>query len=247
MNTFHWPKVEGSSWVLAGFIFISLILHSAAFFLFHATVPIRPPAPKTALPVQLLTPLGPDGNPSAENIALLQWIASADPALVARVPDALPLNLMDVPYQPSYAAMRTAPLGVPDVPETVQFPSAREPLALIMSHGPSTAPAASPLPGQQTRIRFSSSLAKRAPSPNYSPAARAPKAVEPTRLLIGVNADGDVQFAYPQQPSSGSAVLDADALAYAQDLHFAPAPGAPLAWGFVTFAWGDDAVILSSQ
>ncbi len=246
MNTFHWPKLERSSWVLAGFIFISLLLHSAAFFLFHATVPIRPPAPKTALPVQLLTPLGSDGNPSAENIALLQWIASADPALVARVPDALPQDLAAVPYQPSYAAMRTAPLGVPEVPETVQFPSARAPLTLIMGQGSSSAQGPSPLTTQQTQIRFSTSLAKRAPALNYSPAARSPKAVEPTQLLIGVNADGEVQFAYPQQPSSGSAVLDSDALACTHDLHFTPATGAPILWGFVTFAWGDDAVMLSS-
>lgn len=247
MNTFHWPKAEGSSWVLAGFIFISLFLHSAAFFLFHATVPIRPPAPKTALPVQLITRLGPDGAPSEENTALLEWIAAADPALVARVPDAQPPDLLKITYTPSFKEMRTAPLGVPEAPQTVQFPSARDPLALIMDKGPAVTPAAAPLVTQPTRLQFSATLAPRAPKVNYSPAVRAPKAVEPTSVLVGVNAEGDVQFAYPQQPSSGFPALDSDALACTRELHFAAAPDAPVAWGFITFVWGDDAALVGDK
>jgi hypothetical protein len=242
MSTFHWPKLERSSWWLAGLIFLSLFLHSAAFFLFQAATPVRPPAPKPAPPVQLLTPLGPDGLPSPENIALLEWIADEDPARVARVPDLVPDNLLKVRYQPSYRFMRTAPLGAPEEPASVQFPSARDPLALILG-GPTVARASAPAPQPQpTRIVFSTELAARAPSTAFAPAEKSSKPVEPTRLMLGINDEGEVRFVFLQQPSSGNAVLDAEAATFVRGLRFAPDAKVPIAWGFATFQWGDDAM-----
>ncbi len=247
MNTFHWPKMERSSWLLAGFIFLSLILHSGAFFLFNAMVPIRPPAPKAAQPVQLLTATGPDGLPSPENVALLEWIASADPALVAQVPNVPAGDLMKVPYHPSFATMHTAPLGVPEESDAIQFPSARDPVALILGNAQLAAEKPADVVPQPTRVSFSTQISGRAPAFNYAPAVRATMAVQPTRLLIGITAEGEVHFAYLQPPASGSPALDADALAAVRDLHFAPAPKVPVAWGFATFTWGDDAITNPAQ
>ena len=78
--TFAWQR-QRSSWLLAGFIFVALILHSAAFFLFQTIVPTRVATPHTAPPVQLLTPFAPDGSPSPENESVLHWLATADPAI----------------------------------------------------------------------------------------------------------------------------------------------------------------------
>jgi hypothetical protein len=241
MTTFHWPRLDRSSWVLAGFIFLSLVLHSAAFFLFQASSPIRPPAPRPAQPVQLLTPFGADGSPSPENASLLAWIAAEDPALVASVPDVQPAALLAVEYLPSYREMRTAPQGVPEEPATVQFPSAREPLALILGNNPLPAAPEPLLNPQPTRIEFSAQLSSRAPATAFSPAAKVSKAVQPTRILTGINADGEVHFTFLQQPSSGEATLDAEATTFLQGLRFAPAQGTPTVWGFTTFYWGDDA------
>jgi hypothetical protein len=240
MTTFHWPRLDRSSWLLAGFIFLSLFLHSAAFFLFQAATPVRPPAPRAAQPVQLLTPYGPDGKPSQENMALLAWIEAEDPALVARVPEVQPEDLLRVEYKPSYRQMRTAPLGVPEDRATL-FPSARESMALILGPQTLSAPAAALPQPQLTQLAFSSSLAGRAPKTSFSPAAKTTKALEPTRLLIGIDAQGEVRFTFPQQPSSGEPALDAEALRFVRSLHFAPATGAEITWGFAAFHWGDDA------
>jgi hypothetical protein len=242
MTTFHWPRLDRSSWLLAGFIFLSLFLHSAAFFLFQTGNPVRPPAPRPAQPVQLLTPFGPDGKPSPENEALLAWIEAEDPALVARVPEVQPEALLKVEYKPSYRDMRTAPLGVPEESGAAQFPSAREPMALILGHQTLPVPATPTSEPRPTHLMFSNALAPRAPKVSFVPQAKTGKAVEPTRLLIGVNAEGEVRFTFPQQPSSGEPALDAEALQFVSTLRFAPASGTEVAWGFTTFHWGDDAV-----
>lgn len=241
MTTFHWPKIDRSSWWLAGFIFLSLIVHSAAFFLFQSATPIRPAAPRPARPVQLLTPFAPDGTPSPENEALLAWITTEDPALVARVPSVEPTGLLAVAYSPSYATMRTAPLGVAPEPDTVQFPSARDPLSLILGNQASRAPEIPRLAPLHTAIHFSAELASRAPATAFSPGKKVRKAVESTRMLVGINEEGEVRFHFLQQPSSGDAALDAEAMAFVHGLRFAPSPNAPITWGFVTFQWGDDA------
>ncbi len=241
MTTFHWPKVNRSSWWMAGLIFISLALHSAAFFLFQSSTPIRPPAPKPARPVQLLTPFAPDGSLSPENASLLAWIAAEDPALVARVPSVEPTGLLTVPYAPSYGTMRTAPLGVPGESEAMQYPSAREPLSLILGNLGAPAPGGKQPPRQHTTIVFTGDLTSRAPATAFSPSRKVSKPVEATRMLVGITPEGEVRFSFAQEPLSGDKVLDAEAMGFIRGLRFAPSPNAPVAWGFVTFQWGDDA------
>ena len=236
--TFSW-RLQRSSWLLAGFIFAALLFHSATFFLFQTIVPPRIATPRTAPPVQLLTPFAPDGSPSPENEAVLNWIATADPAIVARVPDVQPSGLLNIPYRPSYLTPRTAPLGVPPEPASIQFPPARDPLSLIIA-APQP-PAAPSVIAQNTLVTFSASLATRAPaSTKFTPTQRSNKPIENTRHLIGVTDKGEVRFSFLQQ-ASGFPTLDAEADNFLRTLKFSASSNAPITWGTVTFEWGDDA------
>ncbi len=236
--TFSWRR-QRSSWLLTGFIFAALLFHSATFFLFQTIVPPRIATPRTAPPVQLLTPFAPDGTPSPENEAVLNWIATADPAIVARVPDVQPSGLLNIPYRPSYLTPRTAPLGVPPEPASIQFPPARDPLSLIIA-APQP-PAAPSVIAQNTLVTFSASLATRAPaSTKFTPTQRSNKPVENTRLLLGVSDKGEVRFSFLQQ-ASGFPTLDAEADNFLRTLNFSASSDAPITWGIVTFEWGDDA------
>ena len=172
---------------------------------------------------------------------MLRWIATADPAIVARVPDVQPSGLLEIPYRPSYLTPRTAPLGVPPEPASIQFPPARDPLSLIIeAPRATTAPAENPAV-QNTRVTFATTLAARAPAAEkFSPAQRSNKPVENTRFLIGVSGNGEVRFSFLQQ-ASGSHDLDTEAGNFLRTLKFSASPEIPLEWGTVTFEWGDDA------
>ena len=239
--TFSWRR-QRSSWLLAGFIFAALLFHSATFFLFQTIVPPRIPTPRTAPPVQLLTAVDLNTLPAQDKIdaeAVLNWIATADPAIVARVPDVQPSGLLNIPYRPSYLTPRTAPLGVPPEPASIQFPPARDPLSLIIAAP--QAPAAPSVIVQNTLVTFSASLATRAPaSTKFTPTQRSNKPIENTRHLIGVTDKGEVRFSFLQQ-ASGFPALDAEADNFLRTLNFSASSDAPITWGIVTFEWGDDA------
>ncbi len=237
--TFTWHEPTRSSWTLAGLIFLMLLLHSAAFFLLQAAFPPRTATPRTAQPVQLLTPFTPDGKPSPENAALLAWVAAADPALAARVPNVEPKGLLDVPYLASYLTLRTPPQGVPAENASIQFPAARDPMSLILGTATATKPAELPLSPLPTSVTFSSTIARRAPATVLMPTAKTTAPLQPTRLLLGITEKGEVRYTFTQQ-TSGSPALDAEATAFAQSLAFTPSTQ-PITWGMMTVAWGDDA------
>lgn len=238
--TFEWPERGPGSWALAGLIFVSLALHSAAFFLFQTREPRLHAPPRSAPSVQLLTPLARDGSRSPENEALLQWIATQDPALVAHIPSVEPKGLLDVPYRPSFQTSRTPPLDVPLEAATIQFPPPRDPLALIRSTIPMRESKPVTVPLQPTRITVSPSLAARAPENlRIVPTAKSDKPVQPTAVLVGVSAKGEVRLTFLQQGSESPA-LDAEATAYSEKIHFTSAED-QMVWGMVTFLWGDDA------
>ena len=242
---FDWPERQPASWSLAVMILVSALLHSSAFFLFQTKDPSFKPPPQTASAVQLLTPLAPDGTRSSENEALLQWIATQDPALVANIPSVEPKGLLDIPYRPSFQTVRTHPLGVPPEPATIQFPPPHDPLALIRHAAPRAEARPPGVLSQATRVIVSAPLAARAPGDlRMIPAAKTDKPFDPTTVLASVAANGEVRFTFLQQ-GSGSAELDAEANASSEKLHFAPA-AEPLQWGVITFVWGDDAFASSS-
>ncbi|MEO6788689.1 MAG: hypothetical protein ABI318_21415 [Chthoniobacteraceae bacterium] len=238
---FTWADREGSSWWLAAFIFLSFLLHSAAFFLFQGKNPAAPRAIRTAPVVQLLTPPGESAASTPETAALLQWIATHDPALVARIQTIEPKGLLDVRYRPSFQTIRTQPLGAPLDPPAMQIPPARDPLALIRSLSPSER-VTPPAPQQQpTHIRLSAALQSRMnEQPSFTPHAKTTATVQPTIVLAGVNGEGEARFAFVQQ-ACGDVALDADALTFIRTLRFAPS-GDPMQWGTITIAWGDDII-----
>ena len=235
--TFDWPRREGFPFLLFGCIAASLCAHAATFFLFQVADPLGTSLPRSAPQVSVLTPSSP------ESIALLHWIDAQDPALVATANSVTPPGVFDIAYRPSYAAMRTAPLGPVEQPVAVAFPPARDPLAIITSADarPPAPPAVSaPHP---TDVIFSSALAARAPAPLPPPAlkTRTAEPAEPTRHLIGVTDRGEVRFVFLQS-SSGNSSLDDQAAAHLQTLTFTPGD-APITWATATVTWGDDAYL----
>jgi hypothetical protein len=243
-TAFFWPARRKSSWRFAGLIFAMLFAHSAAFFLFQAATPVINSPPRTAPPIQLLTPFGADGRISAEKESLLRWIDAEDPALVARVPNIEMPPPMEVEYRPSYATPRTPPLLLPPEPATVQFPPARDVLTLIMSGMPAREVAREPLAPRRTEVRFSSNLAKRVTTPPaFTPQHRVTQLVQMSQFLVGVTAAGETQFVFPQKQESGSVpALEREAAAFLAGLQFKPDAATPILWASVQVHWGDDIV-----
>ena len=243
---FTWADREGSSWWLAVFIFVSFLLHSAAFFLFQGKDPVPPRAVRTAPMVQILTASADPTQRNPESNALLQWIATHDPALVAKVQTVEPVGLLGVTYRPSFQIVRTQPLGAPPEPPTIQIPSARDPLALIRSISPSEKITPAAVTPQATEVRVSGALLSRAKDrPVFAPREKTTVTVQPTIVLAGVNGDGEARFAFVQQ-ACGDNALDVAALAFVRALHFSRG-GDAVQWGTITIAWGDDIIAPPAQ
>ena len=239
--TFDWSGGHRSSWTLALLIFVSLVLHSAAFFFVHISTSERQLIPKSAQPIQLLTRFAPDGSPSPENEAVLRWIAAEDPAIVARVTNVEPAGLLSVPYRPSYAVSRTRPRDVPTEPATIQYPPARDSLEFIMSADEKPTPATAPLPERATEIAFRSPLNSRVPAKiTLTLEATSAQSLSTVEMLVGVGGEGDVRFSFVQE-SSGVPEMDAEAIRLVSGIRLGPAPE-PMTWGSVTVRWGTDAI-----
>lgn len=239
--TFDWSGGHRSSWTLALLIFVSLVLHSAAFFFVHISTSERQLIPKSAQPIQLLTRFAPDGSPSPENEAVLRWIAAEDPAIVARVTNVEPAGLLSIPYRPSYAVSRTRPRDVPAEPATIQYPPARDSLEFIMSADEKPTPATAPLPERATEIAFRSPLNSRVPAKiTLTLEATSAQSLNTVELLVGVGGEGDVRFSFVQE-SSGVPEMDAEAIRLVSGIRLGRAPE-PMTWGSVTVRWGTDAI-----
>lgn len=221
------------SLVLPGFLLLSGFAHVVMFFLFQVAHPQRVTIPPPTPQVALLTAATPEGA------AMLRWVAAEDPALVAAASPPLPRDLLAVPYAPSFATVRTPPRTLAPAPEVVRYPAAKRPLAIIQSVEPVELPGASEIAPRETRLTFSGALAGRKVTEPASVHAqlRAPR--EPASFLVGVGAEGEVRFSFVQR-SSGDPAADAAAAEALARVRFEPG-AAPVAWGFATVAWGDDA------
>jgi hypothetical protein len=234
--TFHTPDESGFPFILFWCVTGSLLAHFTTFFLFQVVYPQRVTIPQPAPHVSLLTPSSP------ENIALLRWIDAEDPALIASDNSVPPPALTEVRYRPSFEQPRTALLGAPEEKAAaVRFPPAIDRLSAAPSTTISTVEM--PVTGAPTALRFADELRTRpltaAPPLQFTQRIAAP--VSPTTLLIGVNATGEVRYAFFQQ-SSGDEALDQTAADHLRRLTFAPA-AAGIMWGHVIFAWGRDAYV----
>lgn len=238
---FDWSGRHRSSWLLAGLIFLSLALHSAAFFFVHITTPERQFIPKAAQPIQLLTPFAPDGSPSPENEAALRWVAAEDPALIARISVVEPKGLLDVPYRNSFAVSRTLPRDVPPEQQTIQYPPARDSMEYILASDARPVIPRPALKALPTAVVFDGPLQSRVPSEvHLSLAAKSAKSLSAVRLLAGVAGTGEVRFCFVQA-GSGVAAMDAEAVRLVSGIRLASSPDA-LVWGSVSVRWGIDAM-----
>ena len=232
--TFDWPERERFPFILFCCVFVSLVIHTATFFVFQVVYPQRVTIPPPPPLVALLTPSSP------ENEALLRWIAAEDPALVASARSVVPPNLLHVPYRPSFSVSHTAPRGSVEAPAPVQYPPARTPLAIIASAAPPPAlEASAPLP-MRTTIDFSSALSERSiKPPSFRWTQRASQPLQSLQALIGVTDRGEVRFAFVQH-SSGDESIDGETVQQLERLTFAPAE-APITWALAIVDFGAEA------
>lgn len=232
--TFQGPVEKGFPFVLFLCVAGSLFAHTATFFLFQVVYPQRVTILQPAPHVSLITPSSP------ENIALLRWVEAEDPALIARDNAVTPPALAQVQYRPSFMTPRGTPAGAPvERVKDVAFPPAMDRIE-VTPPGAGLAAAVSPMPSVST-MRFAGALAGRSLTKNPPlPAPRlAADPVQPTVLLIGVDAQGEIRFPVLQAPC-GNSDLDNLAIEHLRQINFAPADEA-ITWGHVTFAWGADA------
>jgi TonB family protein len=230
--TFGWNRVQRMPLALAGFILVSFSIHLAAFFLFRVVYPPQASLPLLPGSVSLLDPERPDHQ------ALLRWVESEDAEPLDQSGD-LTERLLDVPYRPSFATPRTAPLTLPLEPSTPKFPPARDSLAIIRS-GESSPVEPDSIPARQpTRAKFGEPLAGRsARSTALAIRGTTTQPLETATFFVGVSPRGQVQHVIAQQ-SSGDAALDAEAAAALWKWEFEPAEE-PIAWGDVAVSWGPE-------
>ena len=232
---FAWEKPLRFRWAFFGLLVLSALVHVATFFLFQIVYPPRVTIPPLAPEVSLLLPTSPEYR------ALLRRIEAEDPALIASVTAAPPPGLLEVKYHASYETVRTQPRTVAEDTAVVQFPSPKDPLAIIRSGARGGSPTTVAPPPVPTRVTFPTALAARARQSaqpwNFNPRTTTP--LEPATFLIGVTDRGEVRYVFLQH-SSGDSILDAQAAAQLPYFDFTPAE-IPIAWGIATIVWGDDA------
>jgi hypothetical protein len=219
----------------------SLLAHAATFFVFqvgypsHVTIPLQTPQ------VSLLT------GETPEQQAVMRWIESEDPALIAASSHPVPAGLFEVPYRPSYLTPRTAPRSMPERKEVPERAPGPELSSLLRSVLPAAAGPAAKVERAPTTIVFSASLAGRTlvATPALKTTVAGP--LEDASFMLGVTAAGEVRFALLQR-SSGDHATDATALAQLAKARFQPVEGAPeIEWGFADIVWGDDAYPSSAR
>jgi len=231
-SSFAWDAERAFPLVFAGLVLLSLLAHVATFFLFQVTYPQKVTIPPIAPQVTVLSPDFPEHQP------LLAWIAAEDPALSAEAARATAPGIQQVPYQPSYALVRTWPLPAPRVVEPVPLPPARKGMELLDAAISTSTPVESPLPALRTTLTVSDPLAARALRGNLEITVKTTSPLRPAQFLVGVNEGGEIRYSFLHRPS-GDKTVDSAASEALSKLSFSPAPE-PITWGFVTISWGDE-------
>jgi hypothetical protein len=219
------------SWLLLGFFVLSVLVHGFAFLLFQVVYPQRVTIPPPSMQVALLTPSSP------ENQAILRWISAEDPALATAGSVATPPALSEIPFKPSFTALRTPPRTLPALEEKPVAPPSPIALPLLtptVSAKPAAVESAPPAPSS---ARFSGALTGRPFTPRAALDAHAATSLEPALFLLAVDGAGQVRNCFRQR-TSGDDTADDAAADYLSRGQFTAQPGAPLAWGLATITWG---------
>ncbi len=230
--TLAWWGKRPVSFVLPGFLIISLFAHILAFLLFQISYPEKVAFLPTAPKVSLLMPS------SSESISMLHWIESEDPALVAASARAEPKGLAKLEYHPFFSAVHTPARILEPAPDRAAFPAGRDPLEIINSVAPPPV-AARPTPAPaRTQASISGELAGRniTRPPEFTPCSS--RELAAAQFLIGVTDRGEVRYTFLQR-SSGDPAADNSAAASLSKASFEPTAN-PITWGFATISWGDD-------
>jgi hypothetical protein len=232
---FSWAKRPRFAAFLPSFLVLSLLAHIGTFFVFRVVYPERVSIPAPPPEVVLLTPHGP------ENQALLRWIESEEPALIASSVRSADEPILAVKYRPSFETLRTMPRPAVTNATEVQFPPAKPPLDLIRSAAQrheQPAVAIKPLP---TKLFFGGALAARpvAKEPPFEIVSKSSVPLEPTEFLLGVSGMGEVSYTFLQR-SCGVPALDLAAAEHLERISF-EAREDETAWGMARVSWGDDA------
>ncbi|MEA3186894.1 MAG: hypothetical protein QOD99_724 [Chthoniobacter sp.] len=229
--TFQWPESRHVSFALPGFFLLSLGVHALSFYIFQIAYPVSARTLPPPAHVSLLAP----GSP--ENDRLLRWIEAEDPAVSARPPEASPEHLFDLPYEPSFAKVRTEPKLIAEQTPQFAYPSALSPLAFISNTTPEPDQRDASAPPPRTRLLFDGELAARGANTDASFEIRsATTELQPARFLVGVSDRGEVRYLFLEE-SSGDKKVDEQAENHLRAATLKNA-SEPLTWGRATFFWG---------
>ncbi|HZC35895.1 MAG TPA: hypothetical protein VE242_09795 [Chthoniobacterales bacterium] len=214
---------------LIGFLAASLLLHFAAFYLFHIVYPTTNSLLPPGAQVSVLNPKNPDDH------HILDWVELHDPSALNLpkfrndlVPGLVPR------YRPSFSTISPDPL-----PQPQPSASRQAPMPSLLS-----AESLFPLRGKPkitpvertfvTRLEFGNNLRSRHPEISAS-LPTASEILEPSIFFVGVNPEGKIEYLFLWQ-TSGNDRRDSEAERFLRQIHFQSAPSA--AWDLVKFCWG---------
>jgi hypothetical protein len=217
---------------LLGFLVASLLVHFAAFYLFHIVYPTTSSLPPVAAQVSVLNPKNPDDH------RILDWAELHDPSTLSTpkfrndlVPDLVPR------YQPSFSTISPNPL--PEPQSTVSLPRSNPSLFSAENLFPlRKEPVIGPVERSfATRLEFGHNLQNRHPTFSGS-LPTASEVLEPSTFFVGVNREGKIEYLFLWQ-TSGNDRRDSTAEQFLRQIQFEP--GASSAWDLVKFRWGTNA------
>lgn len=214
---------------LIGFLAASLLVHFAAFYVFHVVYPttnsLLPPTAR----VSVLNPR------SSDDHRILDWVELHDPSTLStpKFRNDLVPNLVPG-YRPSFSTTTPGPLVDP------------QPSVSLRSPDPSLFSAESLLPLRSrptitpinrsffARLEFGGNLLDRHPVFSASPPT-ASEMLEPSTFFAGVNRQGEIEYLFLWQ-TSGSDRRDAQAEQFILQIRFQATSTS--SWDLITLRWG---------
>lgn len=235
---FSWDFPHRRNLAIAGFLVISLIAHTACFYIFQIvyppTIALLPPPVR----LTLITPASEEGR------TLLRWVEAEDPALASgtqRPTEARAYILPKVEHIPSYVASEPVLKEPPPLVVDLRLPSSQPPGAAPMARPRVAVQKIGILPTTVTFSREIENLGVPAlPSLKFTASTNEPP--QAVRFRIAVSGRGEILYSFPLN-SLADPVLNGQARSYLALCRF-PARSTTsdqaLVWGTATVEWGND-------